>query len=97
TVNNTTGITVNGVGVDIYGKNSVVNNTAGNITANNGTAAIRLNKDASMTIGGSGKILGENSADAVRAHSGSNVKLDKANIEVTGSGSGLHLLNTDDD
>lgn len=96
TVNNTTDITVNGVGVDIYGKNSVVNNT-GNITANNGTAAVRLNKDASMTIGGSGKILGENSADAVRAHSGSNVKLDKANIEVTGSGSGLHLLNTDDD
>lgn len=96
TVNNTTDITVNGVGVDIYGKNSVVNNT-GNITANNGTAAVRLNKDASMTIGGSGKILGENSADAVRAHSGSNVKLDNANIEVTGSGSGLHLLNTDDD
>ncbi|HBU8230225.1 TPA: autotransporter outer membrane beta-barrel domain-containing protein [Morganella morganii] len=96
TVNNTTDITVNGVGVDIYGKNSVVNNT-GNITANNGTAAVRLNKDASMTIGGKGKILGENSADAVRAHSGSNVKLDNANIEVTGSGSGLHLLNTDDD
>lgn len=94
TVNNTTDITVNGVGVDIYGKNSVVNNT-GNITANNGTAAVRLNKDASMTIGGKGKILGENSADAVRAHSGSNVKLDNANIEVTGSG--LHLLNTDDD
>lgn len=96
TVNNTTDITVNGVGVDIYGRNSVVNNT-GNITANNGTAAVRLNKDASMTIGGKGKILGENSADAVRAHSGSNVKLDNANIEVTGSGSGLHLLNTDDD
>ncbi|MCU6226220.1 autotransporter outer membrane beta-barrel domain-containing protein [Morganella morganii] len=96
TVNNTTDITVNGVGVDIYGKNSVVNNT-GNITANNGTAAVRLNKGASMTIGGSGKILGEYSADAVRAHSGSNVKLDKANIDVTGSGSGLHLLNTDDD
>ncbi|HDT3626597.1 TPA: autotransporter outer membrane beta-barrel domain-containing protein [Morganella morganii subsp. morganii] len=96
TVNNTTNITVNGVGVDIYGRNSVVNNT-GNITANNGTAAVRLNKDASMTIGGKGKILGENSADAVRAHSGSNVKLDNANIEVTGSGSGLHLLNTDDD
>lgn len=96
TVNNTTDITVNGVGVDIYGKNSVVNNT-GNITANNGTAAVRLNKGASMTIGGSGKILGEHSADAVRAHSGSNVKLDNANIDVTGSGSGLHLLNTDDD
>lgn len=96
TVNNTTDITVNGVGVDIYGKNSVVNNI-GNITANNGTAAVRLNKGASMTIGGSGKILGEYSADAVRAHSGSNVKLDKANIDVTGSGSGLHLLNTDDD
>lgn len=96
TVNNTTDITVNGVGIDIYGKNSVVNNT-GNITANNGTAAVRLNKDASMTIGGSGKILGENLADAVRAHSGSNVKLDNANIEVTGSGSGLHLLHTDDD
>lgn len=96
TVNNTTDITVNGVGVDIYGKNSVVNNT-GNITANSGTAAVRLNKGASMTIGGSGKILGEYSADAVRAHSGSNVKLDKANIDVTGSGSGLHLLNTDDD
>ena len=96
TVNNTTDITVNGVGVDIYGKNSVVNNT-GNITANNGTAAVRLNKGASMTIGGSGKILGEYSADAVRAHSGSNVKLDNANIDVTGSGSGLHLLNTDDD
>lgn len=96
TVNNTTGITVNGVGVDIYGKDSVVNNK-GNITANDGIAAVRLNKDASMTIGGNGKILGENSADAVRAHSGSNVKLDKANIEVTGSGSGLHLLNTDDD
>ncbi|EML4851739.1 autotransporter outer membrane beta-barrel domain-containing protein [Morganella morganii] len=96
TVNNTTDITVNGVGVDIYGRNSVVNNT-GNITANNGTAAVRLNKDASMTIGGKGKILGENSADSVRAHSGSNVKLDNANIEVTGSGSGLHLLNTDDD
>uniref|UniRef100_UPI00301D2654 autotransporter outer membrane beta-barrel domain-containing protein n=1 Tax=Morganella morganii TaxID=582 RepID=UPI00301D2654 len=96
TVNNTTDITVNGVGVDIYGRNSVVNNT-GNITANNGTAAVRLNKDASMTIGGKGKILGENSADAVRVHSGSNVKLDNANIEVTGSGSGLHLLNTDDD
>ncbi|HHX8749589.1 TPA: autotransporter outer membrane beta-barrel domain-containing protein [Morganella morganii] len=96
TVNNTTDITVNGVGVDIYGKNSVVNNI-GNITANSGTAAVRLNKGASMTIGGSGKILGEYSADAVRAHSGSNVKLDKANIDVTGSGSGLHLLNTDDD
>lgn len=96
TVNNTTDITVNGVGVDIYGKNSVVNNT-GNITANNGTAAVRLNKGASMTIGGSGKILGEYSADAVRAHSGSNVRLDNANIDVTGSGSGLHLLNTDDD
>lgn len=96
TVNNTTGITVNGVGVDIYGKNSVVNNT-GNITANDGIAAVRLNKDASMTIGGSGTILGEKRADAVRAHSGSNVTLDKANIEVTGSGSGLHLLNTDDD
>ncbi|MDH0353730.1 autotransporter outer membrane beta-barrel domain-containing protein [Morganella sp. GD04133] len=96
TVNNTTDITVNGVGVDIYGKNSVVNNT-GNITANSSTAAVRLNKGASMTIGGSGKILGEYSADAVRAHSGSNVKLDKANIDVTGSGSGLHLLNTDDD
>ncbi|HDU8651667.1 autotransporter outer membrane beta-barrel domain-containing protein [Morganella morganii] len=96
TVNNTTDITVNGVGVDIYGRNSVVNNT-GNITANNGTAAVRLNKDASMTIGGKGKILGENSADAVRAHSGSDVKLDNANIEVTGSGSGLHLLNVDDD
>ncbi|WP_228001108.1 autotransporter outer membrane beta-barrel domain-containing protein [Morganella morganii] len=97
TVNNTTGITVNGVGVDIYGKNSVVNNTTGNITANNGIAAVRLNKDASMTIKGSGTILGENSADAVRAHSGSNVKLDNANIDVTGSGSGLHLLNVDDD
>lgn len=97
TVNNTTGITVNGVGVDIYGKNSVVNNTTGNITANNGIAAVRLNKDASMTIKGSGTILGENSADAVRAHSGSNVKLDNANIDVTGRGSGLHLLNVDDD
>ncbi|HDU8610478.1 TPA: autotransporter outer membrane beta-barrel domain-containing protein [Morganella morganii] len=96
TVNNTTDITVNGVGVDIYGKDSVVNNK-GNITANDGIAAVRLNKDASMTIGGSGTILGEKRADAVRAHSGSNVKLDKANIEVTGSGSGLHLLNTDDD
>ncbi|WP_274370706.1 autotransporter outer membrane beta-barrel domain-containing protein [Morganella morganii] len=96
TVNNTADITVNGVGVDIYGKNSVVNNT-GNITANNGTAAVRLNKGASMTIGGSGKILGEYSADAVRAHSGSNVRLNNANIDVTGSGSGLHLLNTDDD
>lgn len=97
TVNNTTGITVNGVGVDIYGKDSVVNNTTGNITANNGIAAVRLNKDASMTIGGSGKILGEKSADAVRAHSGSDVILDNANIKVTGSGSGLHLLNVDDD
>ncbi|HHZ8505345.1 TPA: hypothetical protein ACWL6U_002848 [Morganella morganii] len=66
TVNNTTDITVNGVGVDIYGKNSVVNNI-GNITANNGTAAVRLNKGASMTIGGSGKILGEYSAAAVRS------------------------------
>lgn len=98
TVNNSeqAGITVNGVGVDIYGKDSVVNNT-GKITANDGIAAVRLNKDASMTIGGTGTILGEKSADAVRAHSGSNVKLDNANIDVTGIGSGLHLLNVDDD
>ncbi|EPU0814678.1 autotransporter outer membrane beta-barrel domain-containing protein [Morganella morganii] len=98
TVNNSeqAGIMVNGVGVDIYGKDSVVNNT-GKITANDGIAAVRLNKDASMTIGGTGTILGEKSADAVRAHSGSNVKLNNANIDVTGSGSGLHLLNVDDD
>lgn len=95
-VDNTTDITVNGVGVDIYGGSSYVTNS-GNITANDGTAAIRLNKNSSMAIGGTGTILGENSADAVRVHSGSEVRLDNANIEVTGSGSGLHLLNTDDD
>ncbi|OBU10344.1 autotransporter outer membrane beta-barrel domain-containing protein [Morganella psychrotolerans] len=95
TVNNKTDIRVNGTGVDIYGKNSLVNNT-GKIIANNGIAAVRLNRDATMTIGGSGSILGENSADAVRVHSGSTVKLNNANIAVTGSGSGLHLLNVDD-
>ncbi|EPL8096213.1 autotransporter outer membrane beta-barrel domain-containing protein [Morganella morganii] len=95
-VDNTADITVNGVGVDIYGGSSYVTNS-GNITANDGTAAIRLNKNSSMAIGGTGTILGEKSADAVRVHSGSAVRLDNANINVTGSGSGLHLLNVDDD
>lgn len=95
-VDNATDITVNGVGIDIYGGSSYVTNS-GNITANDGTAAIRLNKKSSMAIGGTGSVLGEKSADAVRVHSGSAVRLDNANINVTGSGSGLHLLNTDDD
>lgn len=99
TLNNSTDakIKVKGIGVDIYGKNSVVNN-AGIIEANDGIAAIRLNRDASMTIKGeaaASQVIGQGSADGVRAHAGSQLTLQNAKISVTGSGNGIHLLDVD--
>ena len=88
-------ISVNGVGVDIYGKTSLINNR-GAITATNGIAAIRLNQDSIMKISKSGVIKGENSADAVRIYERTKLELDKARIDVTGSGSGLHFIGIDD-
>ncbi|WP_324625570.1 autotransporter outer membrane beta-barrel domain-containing protein [Acinetobacter sp. MD2(2019)] len=101
TLTNNGEIASNGIGVDVYQSSGnlvskVTNNS--DITATDGTAAIRLNKDASLTLSGTGTVVGENSADAIRVMAGSKeLKTDGANIAVTGSGSGIHFLNTASD
>lgn len=113
TANNTTGVYIdggtltnegqiksNGIGIDVYQTNpntpSKVSNNS-DITAVDGTAAIRLNENASLTVGGKGVIKGENSADAIRVMAGSNLSTENANIAVDGTGSGIHFLNTSGD
>ena len=97
-LNNTGTIAVNGVGVDVYGPDSIVQNN-GDITATNGIAAIRLNEGAQLELTGnaSQKVKGENTADAIRVHAGASLTTKDANIEVDGSGSGIHFLNSDGD
>ena len=99
TLTNNGEITSNGIGIDVYqtGANTSVVNNANDITAVDGTAAIRLNDRASLTVGGSGKITGEGAADAIRVMSGASLTTSNANIDVNGSGSGIHFLNTADD
>lgn len=85
------------VGVDVYGKDSVVANL-GYITATDGIAAVRLNKDASLTIKGNAtstekSILGQGTADAVRVHNGAGLTLENAVLQVDGSGSGINFMN----
>lgn len=94
---NTASVLVNGIGVDIYGKNSKVKNV-GNITANDGIAAVRLNENATLTVEGkqedSSVILGQGHADGIRVHKGATLTLKDADIRVEGEGgSGLHFMN----
>lgn len=95
TLNNAGIIKVDGVGVDVYGSNSIVTNT-GNVTAVDGIAAIRLNEGASLTLSGNGSesIKGNEKADGVRVHAGATLTTNSAHIEVDGYGSGIHFLNT---
>ena len=98
-LNNNGTVKVDGVGVDIYGKNSVVENI-GSVLATDGIAAIRLNKDATLTIKGSNTnkvVKGEQNADAVLVHAGSVLTTSNAQIEVDGKGAGIHFLNMDQD
>lgn len=92
-------IVVNGIGVDIYGANSIVSNL-GSVKAVNGIAAVRLNKDASLTVKGSSAtdvIKGEKDADALLVHAGSVLTTSNAQIAVDGKGAGIHFLNMDQD
>ncbi|MGL4675695.1 MAG: hypothetical protein ACRCXK_12625, partial [Wohlfahrtiimonas sp.] len=92
-------IVVNGIGVDIYGKDSIVSNL-GSVKAVNGIAAVRLNRDASLTVKGSSAtdvIKGEKDADALLVHAGSILKTESAQIAVDGKGAGIHFLNMDQD
>ncbi len=96
---NAASVLVNGVGVDIYGANSHILNL-GRITATDGTAAVRLNEGASLTLQGqegAGLVKGEGSADGVRVHAGASLTADQAQIAISGSGSGIQFLNTDGD
>ncbi|GAK25054.1 autotransporter outer membrane beta-barrel domain-containing protein [Serratia liquefaciens] len=96
TLTNHGAIASNGIGIDVYqtGKDtSTVNNTH-DIKAVDGTAAIRLNKNATLAVGGNGTIIGQNAADAIRVMSGANLEANGAKIAVEGSGSGIHFLNT---
>lgn len=98
-LNNNGTVKVNGVGVDIYGKNSVVENI-GSVLATDGIAAIRLNKDSTLTIKGSDTtklIKGEQVADAVLVHAGATLATNNAQIAVDGKGAGIHFLNMDQD
>jgi len=96
TLTNNGVITSNGTGVDVYqtGADASVVNNAGNITAVDGLAAIRLNDKASLSVGGNGIITGNGSADAIRVMEGASLSTANANISVNGSGSGIHFLNT---
>ncbi|NDJ56519.1 autotransporter outer membrane beta-barrel domain-containing protein [Enterobacteriaceae bacterium 4M9] len=98
TLTNNGTITSNGIGIDVYqtDSNASVVNNASNITAVDGTAAIRLNDKASLSVGGNGTILGQRSADAIRVMSGANLATNNASIAVQGTGSGIHFLNTAD-
>lgn len=92
-------IVVNGIGVDIYGKDSIVSNL-GSVKAVNGIAAVRLNKDASLTVKGSNPldvIKGEKDADALLVHAGATLATSNAQIAVDGKGAGIHFLNMDQD
>jgi len=96
TLTNNGAITSNGIGVDVFqtGTDTSIVNNDSDITAVDGTAAIRLNDKASLNVGGQGSIKGEGSADAIRVMSGASLITDRANIAVDGSGSGIHFLNT---
>ncbi|MBP6863433.1 MAG: autotransporter outer membrane beta-barrel domain-containing protein [Neisseriaceae bacterium] len=96
---NDASVLVNGVGVDIHGANSRILNL-GRITATDGTAAVRLNNGASLKLEGqegAGLVKGEGSADGIRVHAGASLTADKAQIAISGSGSGIQFLNTDGD
>ena len=91
-------IDVNGVGVDIVGRDSKITNH-GKIQAKNGIAGIRVNEKASVTLGGrggDGLVEGDNKADAVLALAGSIITADMAQIKILGEGAGLHFQNADD-
>lgn len=96
---NSAKINVNGVGVDVYGQNSLIKNL-GSVTAVDGIAAVRLNKGASLTVEGktTGDLIkGEKNADALLVHAGSNLSTSNAQIAVDGNGAGIHFLNMDQD
>ena len=99
TLTNNGAVISDGIGIDVYqtGKDTSVVNNSSDITAVDGTAAIRLNNQASLTLGGSGTVTGNNAADAVRVMSGASLATRNAQIAVNGSGSGIHFLNTADD
>lgn len=92
-------VNVNGVGIDVYGQNSVIKNL-GSVTAVDGIAAVRLNQGASLTVEGKNTgdfIKGEKNADAVLVHAGSTLITSNAQIAVDGKGAGIHFLNMDQD
>lgn len=96
TLTNQGAIASNGIGIDVYqtGANSSQITSTAAVAAVDGTAAIRLNNNASLTAGGAGVISGSGTADAIRVMAGGKLATDNAHIAVDGSGSGIHFMNT---
>ncbi|AJJ63777.1 autotransporter outer membrane beta-barrel domain-containing protein [Yersinia aldovae] len=89
TLENNSGISVNGTAVNIQGKNSKVTNT-GTVAATDGTAAYLVGANASLALDGKGTTTASGTAHGILLDSGAvGLTVNDAIISVNGSGNGI--------
>ncbi|ELV3390529.1 autotransporter outer membrane beta-barrel domain-containing protein [Enterobacter hormaechei] len=90
---NRSGITVNGVAVNIQGADSVVTNS-GIVTATSGTAAYLVGNNATLALNGNGETRAAGSANGILLDAGAKgLTVDGATINMDSAGSGNAIEN----
>ncbi|NEG81057.1 autotransporter outer membrane beta-barrel domain-containing protein [Pantoea agglomerans] len=90
---NRSGITVNGVAVNIQGENSVVTNS-GIVTATNGTAAYLVGNNATLALNGNGETRAAGTANGILLDTGAKgLIVNGATINMDSAGSGNAIEN----
>lgn len=90
---NRSGITVNGVAVNIQGADSMVTNS-GIVTATNGTAAYLVGNNATLALNGNGETRAAGTANGILLDAGAKgLTVDGATINMDSAGSGNAIEN----